>query len=79
MGNSGTRWLPSSALMTLGGIINWYNSRKDIPADLKDPGLCVGLVLQRIYLVTGDDAHYVANGAGTGSNGRTGNLPLPAV
>jgi magnesium chelatase subunit H len=40
---------------------NWYNSRKDIPADLKDPlAPCVGLVLQRTHLVTGDDAHYVA-------------------
>ncbi|PIG90797.1 magnesium chelatase subunit H [Gloeocapsopsis sp. IPPAS B-1203] len=41
--------------------LNWYNSRKDIPADLKDPlAPCVGLVLQRTHLVTGDDAHYVA-------------------
>ncbi|MBW4576649.1 MAG: magnesium chelatase subunit H [Aphanothece sp. CMT-3BRIN-NPC111] len=40
---------------------NWYNSRKDIPADLKDPlAPCIGLVLQRTHLVTGDDAHYVA-------------------
>ncbi len=40
---------------------NWYNSRKDISADLKDPlAPCVGLVLQRTHLVTGDDAHYVA-------------------
>lgn len=41
--------------------LNWYNSRKDIPADLKDPlAPCVGLVLGRTHLVTGDDAHYVA-------------------
>jgi len=41
--------------------LNWYQSRKDIPADLKDPlAPCVGLVLQRTHLVTGDDAHYVA-------------------
>jgi magnesium chelatase subunit H len=40
---------------------NWYNSRKDISSDLKDPlAPCVGLVLQRTHLVTGDDAHYVA-------------------
>ncbi|MFL0604050.1 magnesium chelatase subunit H [Cylindrospermopsis raciborskii] len=41
--------------------LNWYNSRKDIPKTLKDPlAPCVGLVLQRTHLVTGDDAHYVA-------------------
>ncbi len=41
--------------------LNWYNSRSDISADLKDPlAPCVGLVLQRTHLVTGDDAHYVA-------------------
>ncbi|WP_017317746.1 magnesium chelatase subunit H [Mastigocladopsis repens] len=41
--------------------LNWHNSRKDIPNDLKDPlAPCVGLVLQRTHLVTGDDAHYVA-------------------
>ena len=41
--------------------LNWYNSRKDIPGDLKDPlAPCVGLVLQRTHVVTGDDAHYVA-------------------
>ena len=41
--------------------LNWYNSRQDISADLKDPlAPCVGLVLQRTHLVTGDDAHYVA-------------------
>ncbi|QSJ14372.1 magnesium chelatase subunit H [Nostoc sp. UHCC 0702] len=41
--------------------LNWYTARKDIPKDLKDPlAPCVGLVLQRTHLVTGDDAHYVA-------------------
>lgn len=41
--------------------LNWFNSRPDISEDLKDPlAPCVGLVLQRTHLVTGDDAHYVA-------------------
>jgi magnesium chelatase subunit H len=41
--------------------LNWYSSRKDISADLKDPlAPSIGLVLQRTHLVTGDDAHYVA-------------------
>jgi magnesium chelatase subunit H len=41
--------------------LNWFNSRSDISADLKDPLVpTVGLVLQRTHLVTGDDAHYVA-------------------
>ncbi|MEO0935403.1 MAG: DUF3479 domain-containing protein, partial [Cyanobacteria bacterium J06641_2] len=41
--------------------LNWYSSRKDVSDDLKDPlAPCVGLVLQRTHLVTGDDAHYVA-------------------
>ncbi len=41
--------------------LNWYTSRKDISNDLKDPfAPCIGLVLQRTHLVTGDDAHYVA-------------------
>lgn len=41
--------------------LNWFNSREDISEDLKDPlAPCVGLVLQRTHLVTGDDAHYVA-------------------
>lgn len=41
--------------------LTWYNSRDDISEDLKDPlAPCVGLVLQRTHLVTGDDAHYVA-------------------
>ncbi|MGM3308086.1 magnesium chelatase subunit H [Anabaena sp. WFMT] len=41
--------------------LNWYSARKDISKNLKDPlAPCVGLVLQRTHLVTGDDAHYVA-------------------
>ncbi|MBD2258402.1 magnesium chelatase subunit H [Pseudanabaena sp. FACHB-2040] len=41
--------------------LNWHNSRRDVADDLKDPlAPCVGLVLQRTHLVTGDDAHYVA-------------------
>lgn len=41
--------------------LNWYDSRKDISKLIKDPlAPCVGLVLQRTHLVTGDDAHYVA-------------------
>ncbi len=41
--------------------LNWYAVRKDISSNLKDPlAPCVGLVLQRTHLVTGDDAHYVA-------------------
>lgn len=41
--------------------LTWYNNREDISEDLKDPlAPCVGLVLQRTHLVTGDDAHYVA-------------------
>jgi magnesium chelatase subunit H len=39
----------------------WYNRRSDISSDLKDPlAPCIGLILQRTHLVTGDDAHYVA-------------------
>ncbi|NET55551.1 MAG: magnesium chelatase subunit H [Symploca sp. SIO2E6] len=41
--------------------LDWYNSRLDISTTLQDPlAPCVGLVLQRTHLVTGDDAHYVA-------------------
>ncbi len=41
--------------------LNWFSSRQDVPADVKDPlSPCIGLVLQRTHLVTGDDAHYVA-------------------
>ncbi|MEN9222537.1 MAG: magnesium chelatase subunit H, partial [Thermostichus sp. BF3_bins_97] len=39
----------------------WLNAREDLPDEVKDPlAPCVGLVLQRTHLVTGDDAHYVA-------------------
>jgi magnesium chelatase subunit H len=41
--------------------LNWYQSRQDIDEGLKDPlAPCIGVVLQRTHLVTGDDAHYVA-------------------
>jgi magnesium chelatase subunit H len=41
--------------------LNWYVSRRDIAAELKDPlAPTIGLVLQRTHIVTGDDAHYVA-------------------
>ncbi|MEM9535925.1 MAG: magnesium chelatase subunit H [Cyanobacteria bacterium P01_E01_bin.45] len=41
--------------------MDWYQSRPDLTDDQKDPlAPCVGLVLQRTHLVTGDDAHYVA-------------------
>jgi magnesium chelatase subunit H len=41
--------------------LSWYNSRTDISEDVKDPlAPCVGLVMQRTHIVTGDDAHYVA-------------------
>jgi magnesium chelatase subunit H len=41
--------------------LNWFSSRRDIDADLKDPlAPTIGLILQRTHLVTGDDAHYVA-------------------
>ncbi|MFM7579082.1 MAG: DUF3479 domain-containing protein, partial [Microcystaceae cyanobacterium] len=41
--------------------LQWYNTRQDISEDLKDPlAPCMGLILQRTHLVTGDDAHYVA-------------------
>lgn len=39
---------------------DWYQSSPLTPDALKDPyAPCVGLVLQRTHLVTGDDAHYV--------------------
>lgn len=41
--------------------LNWYDSRSDIPEIARNPNApCVGLVLQRTHLVTGDDAHYVS-------------------
>ncbi|MCC5614074.1 magnesium chelatase subunit H [Nostoc sp. CHAB 5836] len=56
-------WHPLAANMfeDVREYLNWYTGRKDISSDLKDPlAPCVGLVLQRTHLVTGDDAHYVA-------------------
>ena len=55
-------WHPLSLKMfeDIKAYLAWYNSRTDISDDLKDPlAPCVGLVLQRTHLVTGDDAHYV--------------------
>ncbi|MEL6775808.1 MAG: cobaltochelatase subunit CobN, partial [Cyanobacteria bacterium J06597_16] len=41
--------------------LNWYDSRSDIPEIARNPKApCVGIVLQRTHLVTGDDAHYVS-------------------
>ena len=41
--------------------LNWFNSHRDISAERKDPNApCIGLVLQRTHIVTGDAAHYVA-------------------
>ncbi|ERN40741.1 magnesium chelatase, H subunit [Rubidibacter lacunae KORDI 51-2] len=41
--------------------LDWYQKRSDIRDELKDPlAPCIGLVLQRTHLITGDDAHYVA-------------------
>ncbi len=56
-------WHPLAPKMFEGiqDYLAWYNARTDIANDLKDPlAPCVGLVLQRTHLVTGDDAHYVA-------------------
>ncbi|WP_309732061.1 magnesium chelatase subunit H [Chamaesiphon sp. OTE_75_metabat_556] len=41
--------------------LNWFDSRRDIALDRQDPNApCIGLVLQRTHIVTGDAAHYVA-------------------
>ncbi len=56
-------WHPLSMQMfeDVPSYLQWYNSRTDISDDLKDPlAPCIGLILQRTHLVTGDDAHYVA-------------------
>ncbi|MGK7881025.1 MAG: cobaltochelatase subunit CobN, partial [Crocosphaera sp.] len=56
-------WHPLSMQMfeDVPSYLEWYNSRSDISDDLKDPlAPCIGLILQRTHLVTGDDAHYVA-------------------
>jgi magnesium chelatase subunit H len=56
-------WHPLSTTMfeDIKEYLNWYDSRRDISDDLRDPmAPTVGLVLQRTHLVTGDEAHYVA-------------------
>jgi magnesium chelatase subunit H len=56
-------WHPMATQMfeDIKEYLNWYESRKDLPEDLRDPlAPCVGLVLQRTHLVTGDEAHYAA-------------------
>ncbi|WKT83675.1 MULTISPECIES: magnesium chelatase subunit H [unclassified Thermosynechococcus] len=56
-------WHPLAPQMfeDLKEYLNWFNSRRDIGTDLKDPLVpTIGLLLQRTHLVTGDDAHYVA-------------------
>ncbi len=56
-------WHPLSMKMfeDVPSYMEWYNSRRDVSDDLKDPlAPCIGLILQRTHLVTGDDAHYVA-------------------
>jgi magnesium chelatase subunit H len=56
-------WHPLAPRMfeDLKEYLNWFGTRRDLSDDLKDPlAPCVGLVLQRTHLVTGDDAHYVA-------------------
>ncbi|MEL6397721.1 MAG: magnesium chelatase subunit H [Cyanobacteria bacterium J06626_4] len=56
-------WHPMATQMfeDLKEYLNWYESRQDLPAALRDPlAPCVGLVLQRTHLVTGDEAHYAA-------------------
>ncbi|MBF2097831.1 MAG: magnesium chelatase subunit H [Gloeomargaritaceae cyanobacterium C42_A2020_066] len=56
-------WHPLAPQMfeSLTDYLAWHQTRTDIGDDLKDPlAPCVGLVLQRTHLITGDDAHYVA-------------------
>ncbi len=56
-------WHPLSIKMfeDVNEYFNWYDNRSDIDEDLKDPlAPCIGVILQRTHLVTGDDAHYVA-------------------
>ncbi len=56
-------WHPLAPQMfaTVQDYMAWLNQREDLPEEVKDPlAPCVGLVLQRTHLVTGDDAHYVA-------------------
>ncbi len=56
-------WHPLAPQMfeDLKEYLNWYNSRRDVSSDHKDPlAPCIGLVLQRTHIVTGDAAHYIA-------------------
>ena len=56
-------WHPLSIKMfeDVDNYFNWYNNRSDIDDDLRDTlAPCIGIILQRTHLVTGDDAHYVA-------------------
>ncbi len=56
-------WHPLAPMMfeDLKEYLNWYDSRSDIPEIARNPNApCVGIVLQRTHLVTGDDAHYVS-------------------
>ena len=56
-------WHPMATQMfeDIKEYLNWYDSRQDLADALKDPlAPCIGLVLQRTHLVTGDEAHYVA-------------------
>jgi magnesium chelatase subunit H len=56
-------WHPLSPHMfeDVESYLAWWQQREDLPEDSKDPlAPCIGLVLQRTHLVTGDDAHYVA-------------------
>lgn len=41
--------------------LEWHKQRADIaPAQKEASAACIGLILQRTHLVTGDDAHYVS-------------------
>ena len=56
-------WHPLAPTMfeDLKEYLNWYDSRSDIPEIARnEKAPCVGIVLQRTHLVTGDDAHYVS-------------------
>ncbi|WP_121968135.1 magnesium chelatase subunit H [Leptolyngbya sp. BC1307] len=56
-------WHPLAPTMfeDLREYLNWYDSRSDVPEISRNPNApCVGIVLQRTHLVTGDDAHYVS-------------------
>ncbi|MEM8808960.1 MAG: cobaltochelatase subunit CobN, partial [Cyanobacteria bacterium P01_G01_bin.38] len=56
-------WHPLAPTMyeDLKEYLNWYSSRTDLPeACRSERAPCVGVVLQRTHLVTGDEAHYVS-------------------